>query len=287
MPKQATQSIEYNFRVVREEVVRNGVKTGFFGNYREDTGACLGMTSDDYGVIQNADLVDAAHAALGARGLHEFKERIVVTGKGERMYAEFTFKDDSLEVRKGDVFGYRLTLRNSFDRTMRAAFTLGFMRWTCDNGMSTMEKEFAVTQKHSTKVSTEFVGKALDKALAHGNEALKVFGKLADVAVTDEQGVNILKHFEELDVLSGKVREEIETLWLAPTYEADKARNLYSLYNAATQHLTHKVGGERYEYASGLSNAILFRLVNAARNPDKLAKLVAALAIPPVTIVTP
>ena len=116
-------------------------------------------------------------------------------------------------------------------------------------------------------------GAAIDKALTSGQSALSVYDRMAQVAVSDEQGVNILKQLEACATLSGTLRSAMETFWLAPRRAEDKARNLYNLYNAVTEHL-REVRAERYEYADKVSNQVLLRLENAARNPATLGKLI-------------
>ena len=273
MPKLATQSQDYKFVVTQQALIHNNVPTGFFGNFRADTGKCLGVTSEQYGIVQNNALMDAARAALASRGLSGYEESITVVGNGERFYADFTFREKQLASAVGDVFGYKLTLRNSFDRSLRAAFALGFLRLVCTNGMATLEKEFSLTRKHSTSINVDFIGAAIDKALTSGQSALAVYDRMAQVAVSDEQGVNILKQLEASATLSGTLRSAMETFWLAPRRAEDKARNLYNLYNAVTEHL-REVRAERYEYADKVSNQVLLRLVNAARNPATLGKLI-------------
>lgn len=278
MSKPASQSNEWQFNVTQLQLrhpVTNAPLKNQFGNFRDDTGECLGTTSEQYGIIQNTELMQAAYAALEQRGMKGFKERIISAGEaGQRFFAEFTFAEKQIATRVGDLFGYKLTLKNSFDRSIRAAFSLGFLRLTCLNGASTMEKEFSVTRKHSARVTIDFLGDAIDKALANGASALKVYDQLADTELSDEQGINVLNQLVALDVLSGSLRESMKTLWLAPRRAEDKARNLYNLYNAVTEHLTHQVAGERYEYADKVSNNVLLRLVNAARHPDRLARLI-------------
>jgi hypothetical protein len=277
MSKKASQSNDYNFKVVQLQLrhpVTNNLLHGQYGNFREDTGECLGTTSEQYGIIQNDALIDAARTALEKRGLSGYTESIISAGDaGQRLYATYTFANKQLASKVGDIFGYRLKLKNSFDRSIRAAIELGFLRLTCLNGASTLEKEFSVTKKHSAKVTVDFLGSAIDSAMSNGSRALAVYDEMADVSIDDEKGIAILNQLVALDVLSGSLRESIKTLWLAPRRDEDKARNLYNLYNAVTEHLTHQVARERFEYADKVSNNVLLRLVNAARNPDRLAKL--------------
>ena len=274
---QSNQSDKWQFTVSQlpmRHPSSNLVIPNLFGNFRDDTGDYLGTTSEQYGLVQNSDLLDAAHAALDARGLSGYTERTLVTGNGRRFYAEFTFANKQLATSVGDVFGYKLTLQNSFDRSLRAALLLGFLRLACLNGASTLEKEFAATRKHSSKVNVDFLTNAIDKALANGQSALKVYETMAHAAISDEQGINVLNQLVLADALIGSLRDDIQPLWLNPRRNEDKARNVYNLYNAITEHLTHKVSGERFEYAGKVSQGILVRLVNAARNPDRLASLV-------------
>lgn len=291
MSRQANQSGTWDYNVVQLQLQHPTLHTPIpqFGNFREDTGECLGVTSEKYGLVQNGILLEAAQAALQARGLSGYTQKTVVTGNGSRFFAQFAFANKQLASGVGDVFGYLLTLKNSFDRTLRASFSLGFLRLVCMNGAATLEQEFSVTRKHSAQISVDFVGAAIDKAMEHGQTALRVFDDMAGTPITDEQGVNVLDQLVKSDVLSGSMSASIKTLWLAPRRPEDQARTVYALYNAATEHLTHQVARDRFEYAERVNNNLLLRLVNAARHPDKLARLIlpvpgAAIGAPVVTV---
>ncbi len=290
MSKQANQSKTWEFEVEQLQMkhpATGQIIHGLYGNFRKDTGACLGSTSEHYGIIQNTALVQTAIAALERRGMTDYSFSPMVTDNGRRFYGRFDFVNRQLANAVGDIFGYRLTLQNSFDRTLRAAFQLGFLRLACTNGMTTLEKEFSVTRKHSTRISEDFVGEAIDHALENGQHALKIFDSLAQIGLTDEQGVNVIENFVKDSVLSGILGESIKTLWLAPRREEDKARNLYNLYNAITEHLTHRVESERFEYAGKVSNNVLFRLVNASRQREKFAKLIIPVPRGGTVVVSP
>lgn len=276
MARPSNQSAVWDFTVSQLPMPhpKGGIIPNLFGNFRDDTGECLGTTSEQYGLIQNRDLITAAIEALSSRGLTDYTQRTIVAGDGRRLFSEFVFANKQLANAVGDLFGFKLILKNSFDRTLRAAFSLGFMRLICKNGAATLEKEFGVTRKHSTKITVDFIAGAIDNAMQKSESALSIYDSLAKVAISDEQGINILRQLEELKALSGVVRQPIETLWLAPRRAEDKARTLYNLYNAVTEHLTHQVENERYEYANGVNSDILFRFANAARKPENLAKLI-------------
>jgi NTP pyrophosphatase (non-canonical NTP hydrolase) len=287
MSKPANQSNKWQFTVVQAQLPSPfGGNVPYWGNFRTDTNECIGVTTEQYGILQNSDLIDAARAALAERGLTGYTEKIISAGNGSRFYASFSFRDKQIANAVGDVFGYVLTLKNSFDRSLRAALDLGFERLTCKNGASSLEKDIGVTKKHSPKISVEFLGEAIDRALASGERTLRVYDEMAGVGISDEQGVNILGNLTLKDVLSGKIEEEAKTIWLNPRRDEDKARNLWTLYNAVTEYLTHKVAEERFEYSGKVSAGLLMRLVNASRRADVLAALTAAVPVPVVAVST-
>ena len=170
---------------------------------------------------------------------------------------------------------YRLTAQNSFDRSLRISFALGLVRLVCTNGMTTTEKEVEMVKKHSTNINIGdlITEDALDSALSKLKIGLDVYARLAGVELEQEQGLTILDNLATQKVFSEKVRESIAHIWNNPTHEEDKSRNLYNLNNAVTQHLTHDVADERFEYANRVTTNVLKRFDLASRNSNRLKKL--------------
>ena len=276
MPRPTIQSTDWDFTVKPVMLMTpEGKPSGFRGNMREDTGEILGVTSEDcYGVLQNRDLYNRAKEVLATKGLTGYTEKSLVTGGGAKFFTEFEFRNKQIANAVGDTFGYVLRLQNSFDRTLRASFELGMLRLTCLNGAATLEREFGDTKKHSLQISIDFLEDAIDRAFKAGEGALKVYDRLAAKKITEPQGSLILRNLVGKGILSGKLQEAMDGRWLNPTRNEDKARNVYNLYNAVTEHLTHQVKSERFEYANNTSANVLFALDNAVRKPDNFAKLI-------------
>ena len=284
MARNTLQSTDYDFTVERVPMtLPSGTQSRMYAHVRTDTGEELGHGTEQYGFIQNRDLVDMADETFESRGMVPTSKRIVVCGRGERLYAQYDFANDRAPVRRedrkvGDELGMRLTLQNSFDRSLRASVALGMLRLVCTNGMTTMENEFGMTRKHSSNVELGFIAKAISQAKASFQAAAKGFEILGERDITQDQGRNILNQLNKSKVLSNVIRDGIVKIWDNPTHEEDKARNLWTLYNATTQHLTHAVNEDRFEYSNTVSTNVLRRLRGAATYPDKLNKLV--LAVP-------
>ena len=281
MPIIAKQSIDqdYDYRVKQVEVPHpeTGKKSGYFMNIREDNDEILGWTSDRYGLVNNVDLLDKADGAFKARGI-DVTRKVIVTEGGAKMRAQYDLSGDMFRAevpQVGDTMTYRLTAQNSFDRSLRISFALGLVRLVCTNGMTTMEKEVEMVKKHSRQVNIGDIisDDTLDKALAKLSKSVNVYGRLAQVELEQEQGLNILTNLSKDKVISEKVRESIAHIWNNPTHDEDKERNLYNLNNAVTQHLTHEVADERFEYANRVTTNVLKRFDMASRNAKRLEKL--------------
>ena len=281
MPITASQKIDtgYDFNVKQVEVphpVRGG-KSGYFMNVREDNDEILGWTTDRYGLVQHRDVIKKSDDAFASRGI-DVDRKIIVTEGGAKMRAQYDLKGDlfKAEVPKGgDTVSYRLTAQNSMDRSLRISYVLGLVRLICTNGMTTTEKEVEMVKKHSTNINIGDIitEDALDSALAKLQKSLTAYGRLAQVELTQEQGITILQNLANGKVFSEKVREAISKIWNEPTHEEDEDRNLYNLNNAVTQHLTHEVADSRFEYANRVTTNVLTRFDLASRNSKRLETL--------------
>ena len=274
----------YDFDVHQEPLLTtDGKRTGYFGMVRRDTAEpiTLGVCTEQYGVVKNADLIEMVESNLATHGkLSNYNSKKFVVRDGSRFYASYDFPDFKTELKpmgkraKGDILGLRLVVNNSYDRSCRVSLSLGFLRLVCTNGMTSLSKEFSMTKRHTLAVNLDFVGDALAHACDSVESSAQVFNKLAQRALTNEQGLNLLTKLEEKDIISGKVREGIEAVWRNPAYEEDTDRNLYNLYNAATQFLTRNVSQERYEYSERVNRDLLKVFSGKTRDED-LLKLVA------------
>ena len=279
MPKVPTQTSDYNFTVEQVPLFdEKGRRSGFFGNQRTDNGAILGVTSERYGIQNNAPLIERAEEAFKAQGLEweEENRNIVVTGDGQRMRAVYDFPNQikRREDRNvGDNMGLRLTVQNSFDRSLRVSFAMGVLRLVCTNGMTSLEKEQSMTKKHSSGNDLNFLGEALSRAIGSWDKALLTYNNLESIEIKPQEGLNALHNLAKGGALSDRMAGEISKIWNNPTYEEDKGRNLYNLYNAVTEHLTREVEGTRYELAERINHKVLSRLDQAARSGAKKDKL--------------
>ena len=282
-----TKNSNWDFNVASEQLLRqDGSKTPIFANVRTDTNEILGTSTERYGVVQNEDLLGRAESAFNSRGIN-YERNVYATDNGAKMRAVYDLTGAQFQTKVpqvGDIMGYRLTVQNSFDRTLRVSFALGLMRLVCTNGMQTMQKDVDMVSKHSQKLDLDslITDDALDKALGFLAKSGDVYGRLAATPLDEEQGLNVLANLTKKKVMSEKVRERVAQLW---NNRGDLLRsdnhdpNLYNLYNAVTQHLTDEVEETRFEYANRMSNQVLKAFERGAGSQAQFAKLTKAIPV--------
>ena len=211
-----TKNSSWGFEVVQERLLRaSGNNAPIYANVRTDTDEVLGYSTDRYGIVQNDDLLGRAESAFASRGIN-FERNVYATDNGAKMRAVYDLQGPQFETKVpqvGDIMGYRLTVQNSFDRTLRVSFALGLMRLVCTNGMQTMQKDVDMVSKHSQKLDLDslITDDALDKALGFLAKSGDVYGRLAATPLDEEQGLNVLANLTKKKVMSEKVRElEVE-----------------------------------------------------------------------------
>lgn len=274
MPKVPTQTNDYDFTVEQVPLFdEKGNRTGFYGNQRTDDLTVLGVTSERYGIQNNGPLLEKAEEGFDAAGLGDYKRKVIITGEGQRMRAVYDFENEIKERKRGDNLGLRLTVQNSFDRSLRVSFAMGMLRLVCTNGMVSLEKEQSMTKKHSTGNNLDFLGDALTNAIKSWDKAMLTYSRLENIELTQDQGLNALHNLSKSGSVSERMAGEISKIWNNPTHRQDNARNLYSLYNAITQHLTHEVEDTRFELAERVSQKTLRAFDAAAKNGGKKDKL--------------
>lgn len=280
---------DYDVNLVRT-FDREGNQAPGYHTKRMDTGELIAPVSNHYKVVSTRDLVDTAEDAFRSSGL-EWERTIRATVDGARVWAEYNFPNEVVtlpKVKVGDAVGMRLTLGNSYDKTQKASFALGMLRLVCSNGMTALDSEFDFSKRHTGIIDLNGIGSALRNALDSFralNGENNIFSRMAEIELTQEQGLNILQSLVKDKVVSEVVREGISLTWNDPKHEEDRERNLWNLLNASTQHFTHRtsIADGRYEQANALTRKVTSRfrdiandqvLLAAAVQPPKVEELV-------------
>jgi hypothetical protein len=304
MPKIINQTTDYDYKVTTrplydlnpeqvallQENENEATFAGVYGNFRNEVDSALGIVTERYALVQNSDVVGNIEESLDRRGLLGMVEKeFNVVDYGKRFYARYSIKNPKSEFNfspaKGDNVGVSFTFQNSFDCTKRLNVALGFLRLVCTNGMTSLSKQYEVNFRHQTGIDVGAIGDGIDAALDSMTDQTKVFQRLANTGIDHEKGLNILENLTKKKVISGAVRDNIAAIWNAQAQDEtihdglDKDRNLWNLYNAATQHITRVIEPKRFEQASRLSGSILNVFDRAARTKKFLTDVTTELKV--------
>ena len=261
-------SSAYDYEVECAPLFSDHGPTRFFGTRRKDTGEIFTTVTSAYEVLQNRELVEAAEVAFRAKGMTGWRRKVVVTYGGARCYVIYDFPGIGGKV-AGQDLTFRLKIQNSFDGTIRASFVVGLFRLICSNGLAMPVGTLNLTQKHTTALEIDFVGRTVEQSLKAFFDALPFFESMTAIRVSQDEGKAIVHSFAEQHLLGRRQADAIVRIWEHPRHEEDRARTLWNLYNAVTQHLTHDVAGAatkpRYELAERSTRIITHALVAATQ----------------------
>ena len=174
MPKVVKQSTDASYRVSTRplyDLTDEQIATlndegsdptfaGVYGNFRKGVTTALGSCSERYGIVQTPDITSDIEQIFADKGMDKWEKTVRVIGNGERNYVTYDLKGDGMthelkrreDRRVGDELGLRLTVKNSYDRSLRLSVQLGFLRLVCTNGMVALAKEFELTRRHQSGI---------------------------------------------------------------------------------------------------------------------------------------
>lgn len=269
----STESKFHDYIVEQTPMFADGRQTRFLGNVRKDTGECLGVCTDCYDLVQNKDLIDLSESMFTARGLTGWERKEVVSHGGAKARFIYKFPKVGFSVGKNDNLIFALKVQNSFDGSLRASFNIGLFRLICSNGLTVPHKAINLSHKHTGVLNAEAMSRGLDAAIAQFHKTAPMFEAMARIKVEQSVGKAVIDSLVKRGVggLTDRQAEGIRALWENPTYHEDRERNLWSLHNAVTQHLTHNVENgvkPRFDLAERISSGITAEFARAASQPN-------------------
>ena len=250
-----------NYRVKQQKVydkAGNLIK-GYSGNFRADTGECLAITSDKYKIVHHQDALDAVQSCLD---FGDYKRKLYSIKGGRRLYAVYDFSDQREQIQRGDDVGFRLLLKNSYDGSCGVDLAAGLLRIICTNGMVVMAKDNHVTRQHrsrDTELDLSFLSETIEQSKLQWTASVEFFKSMSNTPITQREGVEMVESMVKDKVIAKEHAEEIKKIWDKPTYDLDRSRSTYNLYNAVTQYLT-PLAEEKFEQVQRTSRQVLKHL---------------------------
>lgn len=198
---------------------------------RTDTGQPLSTVGSKYQLVPHQDMVDKAEGFMSVFG--NPTRQFSLAKNGGLMIGTYTFKDNSLEVAKGDIIGLRIYLESAYLGTRKNRIRVGALRLTCLNGATFAEAVFDLAFSHTQKQVESFI-----------------FPKPDDVVERFTAGVARYKEYNTIELSSSdykRISEDAITSGVVPAAAiAHEARDLpegltaWRLYNQLTWFVNHE-----------------------------------------------
>jgi len=180
--------------------------------------------------VPHHEIVDAIVDTLGFRHIAVHAQEYAVTPDGSRMFGLMELETTFEGCR------FALGLRNSHDKSMRLALTVGYRVFVCDN--MAFSGEFSpVLAKHSANFNLiQAVSIGIDQMQRSFAPMVEQVNRWRDSQLTDAAAkLFIYRAFVEAEVDVPKCLDrKVHDLYFNPPHEEFQPRTLWSLSNAFT-----------------------------------------------------
>jgi len=203
---------------------------GYQAIFREDNGMCLGLHSDQYGIVQYNDIKECVDNAIefyladknmndvGLKFTSQTMDSMRTGVDGGKCIMQWNLPMfQAAEVKTGDILTWDVNLRTSHDGSWSVEPETGITRVACMNGWTTRRVVKRTTLKHTKNINIETVVKALNNSLEDFQEGVKDYGRMfEDIRsdVTCQEGLNIIENL--FGHGKKKTREAIQSIWAQP-----------------------------------------------------------------------
>ncbi len=229
-------STSYDFPVELAPVKTNGIiiprKSAV---YRSDTKQPIGIVSDKYEIIKHKDVIESFRKSLKS---YKHTEKIQVIKNGAQLFATYTFKEIQVEVKKNDIVGLQIVVKNSYDGTNSLQIALGALRLVCTNGMIIGKQFFSYNQRHigssGKSIDTNILSDKVSMLTGQFKDALPFFQEMGRHTI--KRSVDELYDHEKV-MLPNYLLKEAQKQY-------GKEKTVWEYYNTLTSVISHNLKKE-------------------------------------------
>ncbi len=183
--------------------------------------------------IPHIEVINALIETLGFRHIGIVKEQYAVDRTGNRMYGTL-----DLDIAQTD-YRFSIGIRNSNDKSMRLAMTVGYRVFCCDNGAFQGDFE-PLLVKHSKNANLiQAVSIGVDDIQRNFEPMVKSVDRWRDMQLSDAAAkLVIYRAFVEAEIeLPHHLDRAVHRNYFNPQHPEFQGRNMWSLSNAFTSAL--------------------------------------------------
>ncbi len=201
--------------------------------------------------LSHYQIIEVLEEALSFRYLKVTRDEYAVSVDGMRMFGVMDLNQDFSGCR------FAIGLRNSNDKSMRLALTVGYRVFICDN-MAFSGDIYPLSHKHTRNLElSDAISIAVDR-IHRGFEPLKEQIQVMKEQALTEEAVKLIIYQAFLDKgikgIPRNLMPVIHGLYFNPKHEAFQPRNLWSLSNAFTSAMKKLAPIKQFEVTARLGD---------------------------------
>ena len=226
-PVKEVPAVGYPFDELGDVVLMDN--TGYKFIIREDTGKVLSCMTNDYKLVNNQEIINAAEPILKQHNA-QLKEAVSF-GNGQQTTWKWIIPDVKIEISKGDLMNPEIIIKNSYDGTTQVHILSGAFRLVCSNGMIIGNIIEKYNYKHNIgNINLDNLDESIENTIIYARKVGEEFPALKDKKLKQKHIVNLIQLFPS-------TMSEFITQYLV----ANKPKNYWDLFNVATYINTHKM----------------------------------------------
>lgn len=212
------------------------------------SGEVISVVSDRYKVVTNEQIFSSFCKSIENSGVDAEGARVNVsqTESGGRAMVDFVFPAHQLQVAGDDSStALQMCALNSFDGSHRYAVKAGGLRMKCLNGQILGDIVGSYSSTHTASLDVQASADYIVQMITDFNTAGEYWSRMMQTPITWEVADDVIKMFLDLpeDFHPGEKHnaryEHCEAL--VGRYFQEMGPNLYALYNALTDYVSHPI----------------------------------------------
>lgn len=159
-------------------------------------------------------------------------ENYGIARQGNQLFAVLKFKNEKSEM------GLSIAFRNSYDRSMAIGMAVGANVFVCDN--LALSGDITVMKKHTKNVWSELEETAIAtiyKSQKNYEQIVCDSETFKGLPVCDNEAFQLMGVLFGNNIIGPRQLTVVKDEWLKPSHAEFEPRNMWSLYNSATEAL--------------------------------------------------
>lgn len=212
------------------------------------SGEVISVVSDRYKVVTNEQIFSSFCKSIENSGVDAEGARVNVsqTATGSRAMVDFVFPAHQLQVAGDDSStALQMCALNSFDGSHRYVVKAGGLRMKCLNGQILGDIVGSYSSTHTASLDVQASADYIVQMITDFNTAGEYWSRMMQTPITWEMADDVIKMFLDLpeDFHPGEKHnaryEHCEAL--VGRYFQEMGSNVYALYNALTDYVSHPI----------------------------------------------